>query len=80
MGLDYVDTSVLLENTPPVKFMPNYMYIWDPSSTLVTCTIMTTSFFPFSLLFVNGNKMASDRFVAWRYELYCLGKIIAFTT
>ena len=63
----YIDKSVLLENTPPVKVIRNY--IRDPSgvfsiSSLVR--ILMTSYPAFSWLFVQTvgkTKMASDRFV-----------------
>ena len=84
----YIDRSVLLENTPLVKFIRNY--IRDPSgifsiSSLVR--VLITSFPTFSRFFVKkvGKKTVRDRIVsliiikkkesytvAWRDEFYFL--------
>ena len=63
----YIDRSVLLENTPLVKFIRNY--IRDPSgifsiSSLVR--VLITSFPTFSRFFVKkvGKKTVRDRIVS----------------
>ena len=61
----YMDRSVLLKNTPRVKFIRNY--IRDPSGEFSISSLMgilMTSFPALSQPFANSRwKMASDRFV-----------------